>query len=191
MIQMKEIPVKEKEPAQKEAELKDIYEKTFQMVARFISKMGGNFEEAKDIFQDALVIYMEVISGNHDKIKTSERAYLLGITKHLWIRKHEASRAFVSMDQFEVSISVPVDFYPTLDNNRILRFLEMAGKKCMDLLRAFYYQKIPVKKLAKDLGYSNEHSASVQKYKCLEKVRHFVKKKSLSYEDFIEEYPFN
>ena len=69
---------------------------------------------------------------------------------------------------------------------RLLQFLEKAGQKCLDLLRAFYYQKTPVKQLAETLGYANEHSASVQKYKCLEKVRHSIQQKSLRYEDFHE-----
>jgi hypothetical protein len=36
------------------------------------------------------------------------------------------------------------------------------------------------------MGFANEHSASAQKYKCLEKVREIVKQKSLTYEDFVE-----
>jgi hypothetical protein len=43
-----------------------------------------------------------------------------------------------------------------------------------------------MKKLMKNLGYLNEHSASVQKYKCLEKIRNIVKEKSLTYDDFTE-----
>jgi hypothetical protein len=35
-------------------------------------------------------------------------------------------------------------------------------------------------------GFSNPHSASVQKYKCIEKIKVMVKQKSLSYEDFME-----
>ncbi len=90
------------------------------------------------------------------------------------------------MSQMEKEISIPDDYFPTAANNRLLRILESAGKKCMELLRAFYYQNVSVKKLIGSLGYTNEHSVSVQKYKCLEKIRNTVKEKSLHYEDFIE-----
>ena len=188
---IEEIQIKEKDTIHTEKKLKNMYETAFPLVAGFISKMGGNFEEAKDIFHDALIVYLEIMSEKPEKITTSARAYILGIAKHLWIKKYNLSRTYISLDQFEAAISVPEDFYPTVDNKRLLRFLELAGKKCLELLHAFYYQKISVKRLAGKLGYSNEHSASVQKYKCLEKVRHFVKEKSLNYEDFIEKHPFN
>jgi len=54
------------------------------------------------------------------------------------------------------------------------------------LLRAFYYDKLSMSKIANRFGFSSERSATVQKYKCLEKVRDLVKEKSLSYEDFLE-----
>lgn len=40
--------------------------------------------------------------------------------------------------------------------------------------------------LAGRFGYSIVRSATVQKYKCLKKVRDSIKEKSMSYEDFFE-----
>jgi predicted DNA-binding protein YlxM (UPF0122 family) len=56
----------------------------------------------------------------------------------------------------------------------------------MELLRAFYYDKLSMRKIAGQFDFNSERSATVQKYKCLEKVRDIVKEKSLTYEDFLE-----
>jgi len=56
----------------------------------------------------------------------------------------------------------------------------------MDLLRSFYYDKMPLTTIASTYGYSGVRSATVQKYKCLEKVRETIKEKALAYEDFME-----
>jgi hypothetical protein len=53
-------------------------------------------------------------------------------------------------------------------------------------LKAFYYDNLPVNTIANLFGYSGERSATVQKYKCMEKVRETIKERSLAYEDFIE-----
>jgi hypothetical protein len=66
-----------------------------------------------------------------------------------------------------------------------VRLLMATGRRCMDLLHAFYYSKLPVKQLSLRLGYGSERSATVQKYKCMEKVRDTIKKQSLGYEDFL------
>jgi hypothetical protein len=69
---------------------------------------------------------------------------------------------------------------------KILNYLETAGQKCMEILKAFYYDNLPVNVIAGLFGYSGVRSATVQKYKCMEKVRETIKEKSLAYEDFVE-----
>ena len=70
--------------------------------------------------------------------------------------------------------------------NPVFIFLQTAGKKCMDLLRSFYYDHLPLQDAATLFGFSGVRSATVQKYKCLEKVRETVKEKALTYEDFLD-----
>lgn len=162
-----------------------LYESTFPKVAAFVSKMNGSFEDAKDIFQDALVIFFEktTVMGF---VCTSEEAYIMGIAKHLWVRKFQQDRQRVLFDHFEQQLNVPSDITLDVNTTRLLRLLETAGKKCMDLLSAMYYDDIPLKQITRRHRYRNEHTASVQKYKCLEKVRDTVKNKSISYEQFID-----
>ncbi len=54
----------------------------------------------------------------------------------------------------------------------------------MDMLQAFYYDKLNMREIAERFNLSGERSATVQKHKCLEKVREKVKEKSMTYEDF-------
>jgi hypothetical protein len=103
----------------------------------------------------------------------------------LWYRKHNKDK-YYSLSVIENEFEIPEDYFPTANSKRLLNFLKIAGKRCLDLLRAFYFQQKPVNEIANELDYSNEHSVSVQKYKCLEKVRNVVKEKSLAYDDFTE-----
>jgi DNA-directed RNA polymerase specialized sigma24 family protein len=173
-------------PAAGEKLFYELYESAFPIVARFVGKMNGSFEDAKDIFQESIIIYYEKLSSNKLTITAAPEAYVLGIAKHLWIKKHKRDQKKISLDAMESHIQIPADFFPSMNEERILQILELTGKKCLDLLRAFYYQRKPVKEIMNFLGYRNEHSATVQKYKCLERVRNTVKEKQLTYEDFFE-----
>jgi DNA-directed RNA polymerase specialized sigma24 family protein len=185
-MEVLEIPSLPTSKAFRERLFEEFYESAFPSVASFVSQMNGTFQDAKDIFQDALVIFFEKSEDPEFKINTAPERYILGISKHLWIKKFKADLKTISLTAMELSISIPADFFPTPHSRRLLRFLENSGKKCMDLLRGFYYEKQTMKDIAKTLGYSNEHSATVQKYKCLEKIRDSIKEKSISYEDFFE-----
>lgn len=171
-------------PAARKELFEDLYRQVFPAVARFVSKAGGTFHDARDIFQDALVIFMERRDEDTD-IEFPER-YITGIAKHLWLRKYSRNKQLVSLDNFERSLSIPADFYPTVLTSRLISFLETTGSKCIELLRAFYYDRMGMKELAARFGYASERSATVQKYKCIEKLREVIKEKSQAYEDFFE-----
>lgn len=154
-----------------------LYEDTFPAIAAFVAKMGGRPDDAKDIFHDAMVVFFEtnIAPGNPG-------AYILGIAKHLWIRKYHHDKHRVELDN---NITLPEEERLPVPA-RLFRLIELSGKTCLELLQAFYYQKLSPEGIAKVFNYSNAHSATVQKFKCLEKLRNTVKQKSLSYEDFVE-----
>jgi DNA-directed RNA polymerase specialized sigma24 family protein len=160
-----------------------LYKKAFPVVAKHISRMGGSFDEAKDIFQDALVIYYEKSIAAKLSLNTSDTAYLVGIAKHLWVKRYRENNTNIPLDDIDIAID---EDEQALSGRRLMHFLETAGKKCMELLRGFYYDQLPLTDIAMLFGYSGVRSASAQKYKCLEKVRETIKEKALIYDDFIE-----
>jgi DNA-directed RNA polymerase specialized sigma24 family protein len=177
-----------KDPQQREENFEYLYEELFPVVADMVSKQGGSFHDAKDIFQDALIIFYEESVDGELHIKLSSEAYIVGIAKHLWIKKFKSKYRLLSLDGLEKQITLPQDYFEpeTTKTSRLLRLLEVAGKKCIELLRSIYYDKLSMNEVSQVHGFSNPHSASVQKYKCIEKIKVIVEQKSLSYEDFME-----
>ena len=159
-----------------------LYKSVFPSVAKYVARMGGSFDEAKDVFQDALVIYYEKAVAGSDTVRSNEKGYIFGIAKHLWLKNCGLHIPNVAREGFDVEIKEE----PQISDNKLLRFLQTAGKKCMDLLRSFYYDQQPLNEIAETFGFSGVRSATVQKYKCLEKVRETVKEKALTYEDFLD-----
>jgi len=159
-----------------------LYKKAFPVVAKYISRRGGSFDEAKDVFHDALVIYYEKTVQQALSDNINETAYLVGIAKHLWLRKFRDDKYAIPLDGVDVSIADEEE----LSTDRLMHFLTKAGSKCMELLKSFYYDETPLSEIAETFGFSSVRSATVQKYKCLEKVRETIKQKALQYEDFVE-----
>jgi RNA polymerase sigma factor (sigma-70 family) len=172
-------------PPAREALFEELYERAFPLTARFVSQLGGSFQDAKDIFQDALLLYYEKSTEESFAIRKAPEAYILGIAKHLWNRKFRYSHRLVSLTAAEEHMAPPAEPQKDVDNRRLLAYLEKSGRRCLDLLRAFYYEKLPMKQIAGNMGYASDRSATVQKYKCLEKVRDALSKKSIGYEDFL------
>lgn len=165
----------------REAFFVQLYKKVFPAVAQYVARRGGTADDAKDIFQDAVISYYEKLVSPGFSC-ANEQAYVMGICKHLWLRKFNRE-ADIALDE---NFDFAEQFEEQPVTGRLLHYLETAGQKCMDLLKSFYYDQLPLRDIAGRFGYSGERSATVQKYKCLEKVRETVKQKVLHYEDFVE-----
>ncbi len=57
----------------------------------------------------------------------------------------------------------------------VLTYVEQLGEKCKSLLLAFYYSQQPLEQIATTHHYGSVRSATVQKFKCLERLRKAVR----------------
>ncbi len=159
----------------------NLYKSTFPIVAKYVSRMGGNLDEAKDVFQDALLVYYEKIHLTETPLNNAI-GYLFGTAKNLWLKRYGQSSPSLPLDQVDIALTTE----ESPSSARLFRFLEIAGRKCLELLKSFYYDQMSLQEIADEYGYSGVRSTTVQKFKCLEKVRESVKEKSLVYDDFME-----
>lgn len=143
----------------------ELYRDAFPHVARVVKQLGGDLGLAKDLFHDALIIYME---KDDPAIRGSAKAYLIGITRILWLKQQK-------LRMREQQLSIPEDLYVPEEQQPVLAYLQSAGEKCMQLLQAFYYEQMELQEMADVFHYSGVRSVTVQKHKCLEKVRTAVK----------------
>lgn len=172
----------ETEPTRREDLFLKWYQEVFPSVAAYVATKGGSLDDARDIFQEALVIFYEkVMVGGFEPEGTPE-AYLFGITKNLWAKAYDRMMRIQSVEDLEITD----ERNDVILHQRLLAFLLASGQKCMDILQAWYYEKLTMNALSARFGFASDRSATVQKYKCLEKVREQVKTKSLSYEDFTD-----
>lgn len=166
----------------RESRITNWYLEVFPLFAGHVRKRGGDLEEAKEVFQETIVLYYEKMLSSDFQPHLSDKAYLMGIAKKLWLKHMEAKQRTVTIDGVEVIAESRLE--PIA--HKLLAYLKQSGAKCMDLLQTFYYEKLSMKDVAERFGYTSERSATVQKFKCLEMVRDEVKQQSLSYEDFLD-----
>lgn len=151
----------------------ELYRESFPDFARMVRRMGGSLDEAKDSFHDALLIYLEKEKAGKLQLHSSARAYLLGTAKICWLHTRKKGTMLSLPEGFEAA--TPEDPDTEEREKKLLDSLQKSGKKCLELLKAFYYDHCPMDHIADRFGFKGRRSATVQKYKCLEKVRKEIK----------------
>ncbi|MBX0291665.1 sigma-70 family RNA polymerase sigma factor [Hymenobacter sp. HSC-4F20] len=162
--------------ADREQTLTGIYQRTFPMVRRYVQQHGGSAQDAKDVFHDALVIFYEKVVGETLVLSASASTYLVGVCRNLW--RQELSRRTrqpaisLTDEHTEVAEEAELAEQATLS---VLEQVERLGERCKDILLAFYYFQQPLEQIAATHQYRTVRSATVQKFKCLERLRNSVR----------------
>jgi RNA polymerase sigma factor (sigma-70 family) len=160
-----------------EEQLEQLYKEAFPQAARLVKALGGDADTARDLFHDALIIFLEKQQKDDLQIKTSATAYVVGITRMLWYHHFRKTRKELLFDDELHDTVIPDEFYEEdRAHSSLLQKLQQAGQRCLQLLSAFYYEKQSMQEIAGNFNYKSVRSATVQKYKCLEKLREQVKK---------------
>ena len=161
--------------------LKYIYTEYYPKINYFVINNNGIEEDANDIFQEGIIIIYRKIKENQSFLKCSFGTYLYSVCKLLWLKQLRQKRT-----RFIVQEKLPSYFkdneYPditdTIEKNERHRlyqkyFLKL-GKDCKKTLQLFL-DEIPLKDIAKLMGYKNENYAKKKKYKCKEALINNIK----------------
>jgi RNA polymerase sigma factor (sigma-70 family) len=160
-----------------------LYEKEFPAVVRHVLSNSGTYDEARDLFQDALVVLVEIAKDKRLTInKHGIEKYLFEIARRLWynqLRRKKATKELNDNTLVIGGMEVEIEFYTEPDKyGDILIEIDKLGSRCKELLYHFYYLNRDWKTITEELGYISEGSARNQKYKCLEKIRKNLNNKS-------------
>jgi len=139
-----------------------LYELAFFNCSSFVTNNNGTREDARDIFQEALFVLIKNIRKSNFEIKYSLKAYLLGITRNLWLKHLKKNKTDLTIDEKPVEIAM-------IDDNEIQQKKELEEKHkllyscmkrlkadCRKLLELTFYEKMPDKEIAPVLAYSLE-----------------------------------
>lgn len=164
----------------------EYYLSCFPNVASYVKKTGGSLDDAKDIFQDAIIaLYEKKQNGNPVDIILDENNYLTGIARKMWLKKISKENK-LERRSLNTIYERPFTETESKVSEQLYQYIEQAGKKCLELLKGFYYDKLSMNEIAEKFQFSGERSATVQKHKCLKKIRNTIQAKFLKKEDFYE-----
>jgi len=156
----------------------ELYEVEFPKIVRLVTKNSGTLDEAKDIFQDALVVLIEKAYRKELDLTCSIGTNLYSICRNIWLERLRKVKNIISLNdsfsQLESSITFMVDENVPDAFERVSKAIETLGAPCRQLLECYYYENLSWADIADLLGYTSATSARNQKYKCLERIRNSV-----------------
>ncbi len=153
-----------------------IYRDNYGMVQALIINNNGSIDDARDVFQEAMIVLYEKARSGTFELHCQIRTYMYSVSRRLWLKKLQQTKRFTS-DFGDPDSVVPVedDLEDHLKRDLEFGMMERAilglGEPCKSLLEAFYIEKKNMQEIALDFGYTNAENAKTQKYKCLMRLK--------------------
>jgi len=151
-----------------------IYNEYYPEINLYILKNNGIEEDANDVFQEGLIILYRKIKKNQFFLKCSFGTYLYSVCRLLWLKQlREKKTRFMVKEKLPIYLKDKKnqDLIDTIEKNEryglYQKYFLKLGKDCQKTLQLFL-DNVPLKNIAKQMGYKNEKYAKKKKYKCKE-----------------------
>ena len=150
--------------------LRYVYETYYPIIEGYITHNQGSREQARDIFQDAMIIVYRRIRSNDLELSCKFGTYLYAICKNIWTqeRKKYLLRAQKLRQQaLLIQDPGPADD-PLLQNhltNLFNKHFEDLSKDCQKIL-SMYFNNFSVEDIRAAMNYKDLHHTDDRKYRC-------------------------
>ncbi len=153
-----------------------IYRDNYNMVQSLVINNNGGIDDARDIFQEAMIVLYEKAKSGSFELNCQLKTYLYSVCRRLWLKRLQQMNRFItSGDHLSETVSVDDDLEEHGKKDADFEMMEksfgMIGEPCKGLLDAYYLQRKNMQEIADMFGYTNAANAKTQKYKCLMRLK--------------------
>lgn len=165
-----------------ERALEVLYKKYYRMMTKMVINNSGSEQEAKDIYQDALVVFWQKSVSGNLTLTSKVSTYIYSICQNLWRKELDRKKRLSSEEKDSVEM-------PNHDKEERARLINecisQMGDTCKKVLMYYYFDGLSMQDIADKLGFANTNTAKTKKYKCKQKLDELVKSQ-YSEKDFLD-----
>ncbi|WP_038029113.1 RNA polymerase sigma factor [Thermonema rossianum] len=155
-----------------ESALQYLYKKHYRMMLRMVTKNSGTEEEARDIFQEALIVLWQKVRGGDFVLTSKLSTFLYSVCQNLWRKELERKRRLSSEEKDDI---VEQNWEEKERVELVRQCLAQLGETCQKVLTFYYFDRMNMKEIAEQLGFASADVAKSKKYKCMQELERIVR----------------
>ncbi len=161
--------------------VQELYKNHFESVTYYLQSLGGNQEDAADVFQESILIFIEQVRADKFRGESSVNTYLTGIARNVMLNEiRSKTRRNVREEQYAAAENEePVDevlhrMFSKENSTRLARLFDAVGDSCKKILKGFYFDDLSMRELLQYTKYENEQVLRNKKSKCMKFLKDLI-----------------
>ena len=151
-----------------------LYQKYYRMMVKMVVDNSGSEDEAKDIYQEALLAFWQKVASRKLVLTSKISTYIYSICKNLWRKELEKKKRH---SHEEVDGEVYQTYELEEKSQIVMECINELGDTCKKILTYYYYDGLSMLDISKKLEFANTDTVKTKKYKCKKKLDVLIKKK--------------
>lgn len=158
-----------------------VYKNYYPSIHHFIITNSGSPDDAKDIFQESIiVIFRKIKDQKHFLLNSSFKTFIYSIARNLWLKNLRAQKmegqkikdqqSFIELrdEPFKVSNE-------DLKLSLYQKYFKLLPEDCQNILK-LTARDIPQKEIAQAMNFKSENYVKKRKHNCKDKLVEMIKK---------------
>ena len=164
--------------------IKRIYEQGFGYCSSFVLNNQGTIDEARDLFQEALMVLLKNSRKPEFMLTCKVTTYLYSVMRFQWLkqinkRNKKGLQLIIDEEPDKEYIIIQEETHEEEEIkenqlNALEQALESIKEDCKELIMNFYYKKIDLSQIAEQMGYTYQF-VKVKKNRCMNALKSKVK----------------
>ncbi len=156
-----------------------LYKKYLSLVRSFVLNNNGTTDDAKDVFQEAVIAIFRYSQNENFELKCSFETFLYSICRTIWLNNLRNQRVHLNkineISEFIIfSSSTNEMIEESLEYKLYQKHFQRLSEECKKLLQLFF-DKVSYAEIAKLLGYSSVGFIKKKKFNCKEFLMKSIK----------------
>jgi RNA polymerase sigma factor (sigma-70 family) len=147
-----------------------IYNNSFKPVRHMITRNSGSEEDARDIFQDSLIILYKKLKAGNLKLKCSVGTFIYSIARLLWLKELKTKgMESKRIDDYDGWADEEHNITRIYEENERLKFyrriFDQLSEDCKKILK-MVMNSYTIAEITSIMGYSSEQHTKNRRYRC-------------------------
>ncbi|RAV98755.1 RNA polymerase sigma factor [Pseudochryseolinea flava] len=156
--------------------LRELYRAHYPMVRNLITNNSGSEQEAKDVYQEAVIVFYEKLQRADFVLTCKIKTYLYAVCRRLWLKRLAEKKMYTgNIESLETFLGVEDEVNDVEEKALAFKKMQVAlgglGEPCKTIITDFYIGDLGMEEIAIKFGYTNSDNAKNQKYKCLQRLK--------------------
>ncbi len=165
--------------SQDERILRAFYSKFFHQVRRYVLSNNGSDEDARDLFQDVLLVLFQKVRKVDFKLTCALATYIYSVARFLWLKELNKRKwiSYQEVNQEEVA-DIDADIGMINEKNERLLFFRQCFDKLSEACRkvlTLFNEGLSISEITKAMGYTSEQHTKNRRYRCKQSLIQNIK----------------